>query len=103
MEQNSLTIYRVKHIPTGMYYIRKGLSETKGRIYKGENSIITQCAHTKIYIQIIDKEVIKKYKDVFEKCGEVISRNKKGEICVWRYLCKPEDFKIEPLVTIYNI
>lgn len=55
MEQNNLTIYRVKHIPTGMYYKRRGLSETKGRIYKGENSIITQCAYTKIYIQITDK------------------------------------------------
>ena len=103
MEQNNLTIYRVKHIPTGMYYKRRGLSETNGKIYRGENNIITQCAHTKIYVQITDKKVIEKYKDVFERHGEVISRNTKGEICLWRYLCKPEDFKVEPLVTLYNI
>ena len=67
MEQNNLTIYRVKHIPTGMYYKRRGLSETNGKIYRGENNIITQCAHTKIYVQITDKKVIEKFADTIKK------------------------------------
>lgn len=102
-EMSNITLYRVRHIPTGLFYNHRKLSETNGKIYRGENNIKTQCAHTKICVTTTDKELLSKYKEAFEKCGEIVSRNKKGEICLWKYICKPEDFEIIPLVTLYNI
>jgi len=73
------TIYKLKHKPTGLYYVKTGYDHIsdKGTIYStGCNSLSGQT--TKVYLRTNDQELINKHLDVFQKVGELkVEHNRK--------------------------
>jgi hypothetical protein len=58
--------YRLKHIPTGLYYSRGALSE-KGKIYTSANNFKTYLGHYQDTLHVAwGCRLHKKYKDILE-------------------------------------
>ena len=65
------TIYKLKHKPTGLYYVKSGyshISET-GTVYA--NGCHSLCGQEHVYLKTNDQKLIKKYLDVFKSVGEL--------------------------------
>lgn len=65
------TIYKLKHKPTGLYYVKSGyshISET-GTVYSTGNNVLN--CKNRIYLTTNNQELIKKHLDVFKSVGEL--------------------------------
>lgn len=87
-------LYRLKHIPTGLYYKPIGGSYSnlskRGKIYQtstnallGDNRVIT--------VRISEKQY-NENKELFDFLGVRKSIYNSHELCIW---CNKEDFEIE--------
>ena len=96
--------YRLKHIPTGLYYQpskgganqKNNLSE-KGKIYSSNNNIISYSSgfNTEIRLQVTSKKLLRKYLN-FEMAGDpVYSKSNPTEIISWSMRSPSTDFEKE--------
>ena len=67
-------IYRLKHIPTGLYWVKRGygcLSENGSVFSSGCNSFCGMRPDYELDLRITDNKLINKYWDVLSKIGEL--------------------------------
>lgn len=101
----NIKIYRLKHKATGLYYkpgSKNNLSES-GKIYTTPQNLLTIIGNNNCEIlYVINKKLLKKYKDKFESCGFINCKDSNGDITMWSQYCKKEDFEKETLTILGN-
>lgn len=95
-----MRFYRLKHIPTGLYYTRGTLSE-KGKVYTSANNFKTYLGHYEDVLTIAwNSRLHKKYKDILEPldaCQKpvMVGNNQDIRISPIEITVKATDFEIE--------
>lgn len=64
-------IYKLKHKPTGLYYVKSGYSHISenGSVYSTGNNALN--CKNRIYLTTNDQKLIKRHLDVFKSVGEL--------------------------------
>ena len=95
-----MKFYRLKHIPTGLYYSRGTLSE-KGKIYTSGNNFKTYLGHYEDVLTIAwSSRLHKKYKDILESldtCANpvMVGDNRDIRISPIMIVVHASDFEVE--------
>ena len=103
-KKSQSVFYRLKHIPTGLYYQpskggrnqKNNLSET-GKIYSSNNNIISYSSgsDTEIRLRVTSKKLLKKYLN-FEMIGDPVYSKSNPEVIIsWSMRSPFTDFEKE--------
>lgn len=66
-------IYKLKHKPTGLYYVKSGYGHLsdKGSIYTTGVNSLSGRERDKLYLCITDQKLIKEHLDVLQRVGKL--------------------------------